>query len=318
MNECQQLAITQFGQPSVLVMQTVEVPQLSDGEVLVKVAYAGVNPIDVKTRAGLGWAAQQNKENLPWVPGYDISGEVVAVGAGVASLELGDAVSGFVGFPLQGGGYSEYMVADADALSRVDTDNVSLIEAAALPLAGQTAWQSLNKAKVSVGDQVLILAGAGGVGHIAIQLAVARGATVVASCSADNVDFVSKLGAIALDYRLAPLNEQIAKVDVLIDLMGGDVGMAALECVKSGGRVVTVPTITADAVCERARELGLEAEGMLVSPSLEQNNAMMAMLKAGTLQLYIAAQYRLCDGAQAHQQIESGHTRGKIVLSVGV
>lgn len=318
MNECKQLAIPQFGEPSVLAMQTVEIPQPSANQVLVKVAYAGVNPIDAKTRAGLGWAAQQNQDKLPWVPGYDISGEVVARGTEVTSVSPGDLVSGFVGFPLQGGGYSEFILVDAGALSRVEPDNVSLIEAAALPLAGQTAWQALDKAKVSDGDQVLILAGAGGVGHIAIQLAVARGASVLASCSADNVDFVSKLGAIALDYRLAPLTEQTGKVDVLIDLMGGETGIAALDCVREGGRVVTVPTITAEAVCERARELGLEAKGMLVTPSVEQNDAMMAMLEVGTLQLYIAAQYGLSDGAEAHRQIESGHTRGKVVLAVDI
>ena len=99
--------------------------------------------------------------------------------------------------------------------------------------------------------------------------------------------------------------------------MGGDIGIAALECVKAGGRVVTIPTITADAVCEQARQQGLEAEGMLVSPSVEQNNAMMAMLEAGQLQLHIAAQYPLSDGAKAHSDIETGHTRGKIVLAVG-
>jgi len=315
MKQCQQLAITQFGEPSVLAMQTAEVPQPAVNQVLVKVAYAGVNPIDAKTRAGLGWAAQQNKDNLPWVPGYDIAGEVAALGAGVHSLSVGDTVSGFVGFPLQGGGYSEYVVADANALSLV-TEAVPLIEAAALPLAGQTAWQALEKVQVSAGERVLILAGAGGVGHIAIQLAVAKGAEVMATCSSANMAFITSLGGTAIDYCQAPLAEQVDRVDVLIDLMGGDVGIAALDCVKSGGRVVTLPTITADVVCEHARLLGLQAEGMLVSPSVEQNNAMMVMLEAGTLQLHIAARYPLSEGALAHQKIETGRTRGKVVLSV--
>lgn len=316
MKVCQQLAITQFGQPSVLAMQTAEIPTPTDNQVLVKVAYAGVNPIDAKTRAGLGWAAQQNKDNLPWVPGYDIAGEVVESGASVQGLKVGDSVSGFVGFPLQGGGYSEYVVVEADMLSHV-AKTIPLIEAAALPLAGQTAWQALDKVKVSAGDQVLILAGAGGVGHIAIQLAVARGAQVTASCSAASMAFVTKLGATAVDYRHAPLAEQVAKVDVLIDLMGGETGVAALDCVKAGGRVVTIPTITAEAVCEQAKHRGLQAEGMLVSPSVEQNNAMMTMLEAGSLQLHIAAQYPLAEGKLAHQKIETGHTRGKVVLAVG-
>ncbi|MCG7586700.1 NADP-dependent oxidoreductase [Photobacterium sp. OFAV2-7] len=316
MNACQQLAITQFGQPSVLAMQTTEIPVPSDSQVLVRVAYAGVNPIDAKTRAGLGWAAQQNKDNLPWVPGYDIAGKVVKVGANVQDFAVGESVAGFVGFPLAGGGYSEYVAVEADTLSQV-AKAVPLANAAALPLAGQTAWQALDKGQVGENDRVLILAGAGGVGHIAIQLAVARGANVMASCSAANMAFVSGLGATAVDYHQAPLAEQIEPVDVLIDLMGGDIGITALDCVKAGGRVVTIPTITADAVCGQAQQQGLEAEGMLVSPSVEQNNAMMAMLEAGQLQLNIAAQYPLSDGAKAHSDIEAGHTRGKIVLAVG-
>ncbi|MCW8330620.1 NADP-dependent oxidoreductase [Photobacterium sp. SDRW27] len=316
MKQCQQLAITRFGEPSVLAMQSAEVPQPTASQVLIKVAYAGVNPIDAKTRAGLGWAAQQNKDKLPWVPGYDIAGVVAELGSGVTNLSVGDTVSGFIGFPLLGGGYSEYVVAEADALSLV-SESVSLVEAAALPLAGQTAWQALEKAQISAGERVLILAGAGGVGHIAVQLAVAKGAKVAATCSSANVAFVASLGATAVDYRQGPLAEQIGQIDALIDLMGGDVGIAALNCVKPGGRVVTIPTITAEAVCEQARQRGLLAEGMLVSPSVEQNNAMMAMLQAGTLQLHVAARYALSDGEKAHQKIESGRTRGKVVLSIG-
>ncbi|WP_158513712.1 alcohol dehydrogenase catalytic domain-containing protein, partial [Vibrio anguillarum] len=101
-----QIAITEFGGPEVLVIQTSDVPQPKAGEVLVKVAFAGVNPIDVKTRAGLGWAAAQNKDKLPWVPGYDISGQVVEVGEDNRRFQIGDNVAGFVGFPLRGGGYS--------------------------------------------------------------------------------------------------------------------------------------------------------------------------------------------------------------------
>lgn len=313
MKQCQQLAITRFGEPSVLAVQTSALPQPQESQVLVKVAYAGVNPIDAKTRAGLGWAAQQNKDRLPWVPGYDIAGEVVALGAGVGSLKVGDRVAGFIGFPLQGGGYSEYVAAEAAALSLV-ADSVALAEAAALPLAGQTAWQALDKGQVSAGKRVLILAGAGGVGHIAVQLAAAKGAEVIASCSQANLDFVSQLGATAVDYCQGPLAGQIGKVDVLIDLMGGETGIAALECVKAGGRVVTVPTITAEAVCEQALQRGLLAEGMLVSPSAQQNNAMMTMLASGSLQLHIDAQYTLAEGSRAHQKIETGRTRGKIVL----
>lgn len=312
-----QLAIAQFGEPSVLTLQAASTPSLAADQVLVKVAYAGVNPIDAKTRAGLGWAAQQNKDNLPWVPGYDIAGKIVEVGDNVKSLEVGERVAGFIGFPLQGGGYSEYVVVDAESLSKVPAQ-IELVQAAALPLAGQTAWQALEKAKVSASDRVLILAGAGGVGHIAVQLAIAKGAEVFASCSAANVEFVSGLGATAIDYHRGRLEQQIDPVDVLIDLMGGEVGCAALACVKTGGQVLTIPTNTAERVCQQAQQLGLQAEGMLVAPNVAQNDAMLKMLAQGKLQLHIAAQFPLAEGARAHQQIESGRTRGKIVLAMGV
>lgn len=308
----QQLAITEFGPPSMLALQCANLPEPQAGEVVVKVHFAGVNPIDAKTRAGLGWAAQQNRDKLPWVPGYDIAGEVVACGEG-CELPVGARVAGFIGFPLQGGGYSEYCQVPETALSLVPK-GVELAQAAALPLAGQTAWQALDKAGVMAGQRVLILAGAGGVGHIAVQLAAARGAEVFATCSADNKAFVAAMGVQAVDYRAGALDSQIAPVDCLIDLMGGDVGLQALTCVKPGGMVVTVPTITAEAVCEKAISLGLQAEGMLVSPSVAQNGAMLTMLSEGQLVLKVAAVFPLDDGIAAHEQIESGHTQGKLLL----
>ncbi|KKC98037.1 NADP-dependent oxidoreductase [Photobacterium halotolerans] len=311
----QQLAITAFGDADCLQLQSATIPAPEARQVLINVAYAGVNPIDAKTRAGLGWAAQQNRDKLPWVPGYDIAGVIAAVGEEVTEWREGQRVCGFIGFPLQGGGYSEQVLADADSLSRVP-DSVSLAEAAALPLAGQTAWQALEKASVQAGERVLILAGAGGVGHLAIQLACRKGAEVVASCSAANLAYLTSLGAQAVDYQKGELASQLQAVDVLIDLVGGDIGMAALSCVKPGGRVVTVPTITAENVTAAAKVTGLHAQGMLVSPSVAQNDQMLAMMAEGALTVLIADQFPLAQGAEAHRQIETGRTRGKVVLAM--
>ncbi|KDM92603.1 NADP-dependent oxidoreductase [Photobacterium galatheae] len=310
---CQQLAISAFGDANCLQLQSATSSAPQGSQVLVAVAYAGVNPIDAKTRAGLGWAAQQNKDKLPWVPGYDIAGTVLAVGEDVTQWTVGQRVCGFIGFPLDGGAYSEQIVVDAHCLSEVP-DVVTLEQAAALPLAGQTAWQALEKASVRPKDRVLILAGAGGVGHLAVQLAHAKGANVLATCSAENLAFVASLGAEAVDYQAGDLKTQIQPVDVLIDLVGGEVGIAALACVKPGGRVVTVPTITAEAVNASAKVAGLHAQGMLVSPSVAQNEQMLAMLANGELKIHIAAQFPLSRGADAHRQIETGRTRGKVVL----
>ena len=313
--ENKQIVITEFGAPDVLAIQSSTMPVPGKGEVLVKVYFAGVNPIDVKTRAGLGWAAQQNKDKLPWTPGYDISGKVIGLGEGVKSLLEGDAVAGFIGFPLQGGGYSQYICVPEEALSLVP-DSVTFEAAAVLPLAGQTAAQAINKAGVKAEDRVLILGGAGGVGHLAVQLAVAAKAEVYTTCSEANLDYLATLGAHAVNYEFAPVSERLTEVDVLIDLVGGDTALDALKCMKDGARIVTVPTITADMICEKAAMLGFDAKGMLVDPDPEQLNTMLYMVGVGLLKTDIQQVFPFNQVADAHRQVETGHTRGKVLLDM--
>lgn len=313
--ENKQIAISQFGDPDVLVIQSSEVPQPQAGEVLIKVHFAGINPIDVKTRAGLGWAASENKDNLPWVPGYDISGEIVELGEGSERFAVGENVAGFIGFPLTGGGYSQYISVPESALSLVP-DSITLEAAAALPLAGQTALQALDKAGVNEGDRVLILAGAGGVGHIAIQVAVAAKAEVFTTCSEANLDYMATLGAHAVNYQFAPVSERVEEADVLIDLVGGDAALDALKCLKDGAKVVTVPTLTAELICEKAKLLGFEASGMLVDPNPEQLDALLYMVSVGLVKTEIQKVFPMDEVSAAHQHIETGHTRGKILLDM--
>lgn len=325
-----QIVITHFGGIDALAITSSALPIPQMGEVLVKVAFAAVNPIDVKTRAGLGWAAAQNKDKLPWVPGYDISGTVCAVAKAKdddnndtpsvnheksRSFQVGDRVAGLIGFPLQGGGYSQYICVPQTALSLIPAA-VSLESAAALPIAGQTAIQALNKAQVKAGDRVLILAGAGGVGHLAVQMAVAAQAEVYATCSEANLDYLANLGARVINYQFAPASERIAEVDVLIDLIGGEVALDALKCLKDNARVVTVPTVTRDLICEKARLLGFEADGILVSPDPVQQDTMLYMLSVGLLQTDVTHIYPMEQVSLAHQQMETGHTKGKILLDM--
>ncbi|KXF82877.1 NADP-dependent oxidoreductase [Enterovibrio coralii] len=309
MSQNLQLAITAFGGPETLKLQHTSVPTPNDNQALVKVAFAGVNPIDAKTRAGLGWGAEKIKDSLPWVPGFDAAGTIVS---DAGAFKAGDRVVGRI---VEGGGYGQYLCADLDALSRIP-DGVSFEQAACLPVAGLTALQALELADVQAGDRVLVLAGAGGVGHIAIQLGKAKGAEVFASCSSANTDFVSSLGATALDYRDQALDAQVQDIDVLIDLMGGDVGEAALACVKAGGRVVTVPTITAPRIIDAAKEKGIEAQGMLVKPNTQQLDMLTAAIEAKSLLVEITKIYPLEQGVQAHVDIQSGRTRGKILLEM--
>jgi NADPH2:quinone reductase len=283
--------------------------------VLVKVHFAGVNPIDVKTRAGLGWAASQNKDNLPWVPGYDIAGEVVRLGEQAERFIVGDSVAGFIGFPLQGGGYSQYICVPETLLSLVP-DSITLEAAAALPLAGQTALQALDKVSLQEGERALILAGAGGVGHIAIQVAVAAKAEVFTTCSESNLDYMATLGAHAINYKFAPVSERVEEADVLVDLVGGDAALDALKCLKDGAKVVTVPTLSAEMICEKAKLLGFEATGMLVDPNPEQMDALLYMVSVGLLKTEIYQVYPMDEVAKAHAQIETGHTRGKVLLDM--
>ncbi|EGQ7756765.1 TPA: NADP-dependent oxidoreductase [Vibrio vulnificus] len=313
--ENKQIVITEFGGPDVLAIRSSQMPEPKPGQVVIKVYFSGINPIDVKTRAGLGWAAAQNKDKLPWVPGYDISGKVISCGENAERFVIGDTVAGFVGFPLEGGGYSQYLCVEEDALSLVP-GSVTLEAAAVLPLAGQTAAQALNKAQVKEGERVLILAGAGGVGHLAVQIAVAAKAEVYTTCSERNLDYMATLGAHAINYQFAPASERLSDVDVLIDLVGGDVALDALKCLKDNARVVTVPTLSAEMICEKAKLLGFEATGMLVEPAPQQLDTLLYMVGVGLLKTEIQRIYPMHEVSDAHKQIETGHTRGKVLLDM--
>ncbi|HHO2168158.1 TPA: NADP-dependent oxidoreductase [Aeromonas hydrophila] len=309
-----QLQITAFGDPSVLRLNPSLDKVPADGEVRVRICFAGVNPIDAKTRAGLGWAAAQNKDKLPWTPGYDVAGVVEKIGPGVTALAEGDRVCGMVGFPLAAGGYGESVVAREEELVRLE--DIGLRQGAALPLAGLTAWQGLfEHGALKAGQRVLILAGAGGVGHLAVQFASAYGAEVVATASRDNHSFLHGLGASRMvDYHDADWVAQVGQVELVLDLVGGESGKAALACVKPGGRLVTVPTISAQQIKDAATGSAIEVLGMLVHPDRQQLSQMLTLLRQGEVQVTVAGEYALAEGALAHQAIEQGHVRGKLLL----
>ncbi|MFC5706729.1 NADP-dependent oxidoreductase [Aeromonas eucrenophila] len=309
-----QLQITAFGAPSVLKLNPSLDKVPAEGEVRVRICFAGVNPIDAKTRAGLGWAAAQNKEKLPWTPGYDVAGVVEKTGPGATSLQEGDPVCGMVGFPLAGGGYAESIVVSEHEL--VKLDGVSLKQGAALPLAGLTAWQGLfEHGGLKGGQRVLILAAAGGVGHLAVQFASAYGAEVVVTASKENHGFLHGIGATTMvDYHDADWVAQVGQVDLVLDLMGGESGKAALACVKQGGTLVTVPTITAQSIKDAGAASEIAVSGMLVHPDGKQLAQMLMLLRQGDVHITLSGEFELAEGALAHQAIENGHVRGKLVL----
>jgi NADPH2:quinone reductase len=258
-----------FGDVKVLRVEQTKVSRPGADSVLVRVAGAGLNPIDWKTRKGLGFAARQIENHLPWTPGYDIAGEVVAVGDDVTTLAPGDRVMGMIGFPGGGGAYSEYVVTPAADLAIVP-EELDLVAAGALPLAALTAWQALFEvAKLEAGQKVLIHAGAGGVGHFAVQFARERGAHVIATASDANRDFLAGLGVHeVIDYHTTRVEEECFGLDVVLDLIGGDVGKRSLHTLSEHGVLVTIPTVTADEIITEAEAMGLRAHGMTVRPDV--------------------------------------------------
>lgn len=304
-----------FGGPEVLQVVQSPVPAPAGGQVLVRVHGAGMNPIDWKTRKGLGFAARQIEHSLPWTPGYDIAGEVVAVGDEVTTLTPGDRVMGMVGFPAAGGGYAEYALAAADELAIVP-EELDLVAAGALPLAALTAWQALFEvAKLESGQKILIHAGAGGVGHLAAQFALERGAHVIATASAGNRDFLAELGVHeVIDYRTTDILEECYGLDVVLDLIGGDTGKRSLQTLGEQGVLVTIPTVTADEIISAAEAMGLRAHGMTVRPDVFHLDEIAELIEDGDVRIHIEEAFPMTAVAQAHGLLEGGHVRGKLVL----
>lgn len=306
-----QLVINAFGGPEQLQLVETDHTPLASNQVRVKMRYAGVNPIDAKTRAGLGWGAEAIKDRLPWSPGFEAMGEVLEVGSEVCRFMPGDRVFGLVA----GGAYGEELVANCDDLMPVP-DEVTDSMAGGLALAGTTAWQALDRyGLLQQGERVLISAAAGGVGHLAVQLAKTQGATVVALASSDNHDFVKAQGADeVVDYHDEAAVAAISPVDLFLDLVGGTSGESLLSQVKPNGRVVTVPTITADKVIAAAEQRGIKATGMLKENNQDHLALLAEAVAQGRLKVEISRVFELADGAEAHRQIETGHTRGKVLL----
>ncbi|MBP2336421.1 NADPH:quinone reductase-like Zn-dependent oxidoreductase [Saccharothrix coeruleofusca] len=300
-----------FGGPEVL--HEVERPRPEPGptEILVRVHAAGVNPVDAKTRA-TGYLLGE----LPFVLGWDVSGVVEAVGFGVTLFRPGDEVFGMPLFPREAGAYAEYVVAPtrhfAPKPAALDHPH-----AAALPLVGLTAWQSLvETAHLQAGQRVLVHAAAGGVGHVAVQLAKARGAHVIGTASAAKHDFLRELGVDEpIDYTTADFAEQVRDVDVVFDTVGGDIGVRSVPVVRPGGTVVTILGNTLPALAEAAAGREVRAAAVLCEPDRLGLTALADLVEGGALRTELDAVLPLAQAGKAHELIESGRTRGKIVLT---
>lgn len=314
-NTMRRVVYDRFGESEVLRVEKASVREPGADDVLVRVAGAGLNPIDWKTRKGLGFAARQIEGDLPWTPGYDMAGEVVAVGQDVTTLAPGDRVMGMIGFPAGGGGYAEYVTAPAVDLAIVP-EELDLVSAGALPLAALTAWQALFEvAELQSGQKVLIHAGAGGVGHFAVQFALERGAHVIATASASNRDFLAGLGVHeVIDYHTTRVEDECYGLDVVLDLIGGETGKRSLHTLSEHGVLVTIPTVTADDIITQAESMGLRAHGMTVRPDVFHLEEIAELIEDGDVRVHIDQTFPLDQVQLAHQTLEGGHVRGKLVL----
>lgn len=304
-----------FGDSDVLRVTDSPIPVPSEGEVLIRVHGAGLNPIDWKTRRGMGFVATQIEANLPWTPGYDAAGEVVEVADDVTTLAPGDRVMGMIGFPVAGGAYAQYAVARADELAIVP-EELDLVTAAGVPLAALTAWQALFEvARLESGQKVLIHAGAGGVGHFAVQFALERGAHVIATASASNRDFLAELGVHeVIDYHTADIADECYGLDVVLDLVGGETGKRSLHTLSESGVLVTIPTVTADEVVSAAEAMGVKAHGMRSRPDVFHLDEIAELIEDGDVRVHVDQVFPLEQARDAHDLLEAGHVRGKLVL----
>jgi NADPH:quinone reductase-like Zn-dependent oxidoreductase len=304
------VSIAKFGGPEVLRVESVARPVASPGELLVRVHAASVNPVDALARAGE--AEGITGAAVPYVPGFDISGVVVAIGPGVKSFRRGDAVFAMLDLR-RGGGYAEYAVVKESEAARKPR-RLSHIQAAAVPLTALTAWQALfDTADLKRGQTVLIHGGAGGVGSMAIQLAKWKGAHVIATASASNHDYLRTLGAdVVIDYRAQKFDEVASDIDVVLDPIGGDTQKRSLAILRPGGILVSLVGLGPSA----RSATNLRAESILVKASGKQLAQIAEVINAGRLTPTVSHTFALDRASDAHIQSETGHTRGKIVLKI--
>jgi NADPH:quinone reductase-like Zn-dependent oxidoreductase len=309
--QMQAVRIHEFGAPSVLRLESAPRPLPGPGELLVQVHAAAVNPVDTGARAGRSQGIVHAA--LPYTPGFDISGVVAEVGDGVTRFVPGDAVFAMLHLR-RGGGYAEYAIVRESEAARKPA-NISHAEAAALPLVALTVWQAFfETADLQPGQTVLIHAGAGGVGTVAIQIAKWRGARVIATASPHNHEFLRELGAdMVIDYNTQRFEDVARDVDLVLDPIGGDTQVRSLQALRDGGSLVGLMSLTSAA---RSPPRGIFAEAILVEPHAEQLARIAELVEAGHLRPILSHLLPLAQAAEAHVQSETRSTRGKIVLEI--
>ncbi|NJC34940.1 NADPH:quinone reductase-like Zn-dependent oxidoreductase [Sphingomonas jejuensis] len=305
--------IHRFGDADVLRVEDVEMPQPVDDEVLVRVTAASLNPVDTKIRTSGG--RFKKEADLPVAMGRDLCGRIEALGTRAHNmLSEGQRLFAMIGFDR--GAWADYAVLRATEMAAVP-DRLSDEEAAAVPLAGLTAWQGLvDHGGVAAGQRVLIHGGSGGVGHFAVQIAKALGAEVFATASGDGVEFVRSLGADhVIDHRAQRFEDDAANVDVVLDLIGGDTQQRSWDVLAPGGIIVS--TLTPPKPQAGQGDDGRRGVDFIVDPKGVDLLKIAAMIEDGVVIPHVQESFALADVAAAARRMEGGTIRGKLVIRVG-
>jgi NADPH:quinone reductase-like Zn-dependent oxidoreductase len=295
----------EYGGSEKLIQETIPRPVPQPNEVLIRVHFAAVNPIDWKIRAGL--LKNYMPVQLPFIPGIDVSGTIEEVGSEVKTLKKGQGV-----FGVAKGAYAEYAVALAADLA-VKPDNLSFEVAATLPVGALTGWKAVEDAGIKPGQTVVVLSAAGGVGLFAVQFARVKGARVIGTASGSNLDFVKSLGAErAVDYTKGPLEREIKDADGVIDTVGGDALEQSYGVLKQGGVLVSVAGQISE---EKAKEHGIRALRSGRGPT-ENLKMIGEMVAAKTIRAEVGKIFPLAEAGAAQDLSQTRHGRGRILLKV--
>lgn len=307
------IVIKQYGGKEQLKEKELERPQISENQVLLEIHATSINQIDWKLREG--YLKERLPFEFPIILGWDAAGVIAEVGEAVHYFKVGDRVFTRPATTRQGT-YAEFVPVEENLLARMP-ENMTFEEAAAIPLAGLTAWQTLvDVAKIKEGDKVLVHAGAGGVGNFAIQIAKSFGAYVSTTASKENEDFVKSLGAdLVIDYKTEQFEDVLSDYDIVLDALGGDVLDKSFQVLKKGGRLVSIAGMPSE---QDAAKYGVHASSYWLEPQGDQLQELAGLYEKGQLKPVIGEVFDLSEqGLQdAHALSETHHAKGKIVIRV--
>ncbi|MVT64863.1 zinc-binding dehydrogenase [Bradyrhizobium pachyrhizi] len=299
-----------FGDNEVLEAEELDISQPDAGQVLVSVHAASINPVDFKIRSGRYPAVKNDR--LPYTLGRDVSGMVEKCGAQATRFKVGDEVFGII--DIHGGGYSQQAVLDQDAIAAKPAV-LDHVHAAAIPLAGQTAWQGLFRyGQLGPGQSALIHGGSGGVGHFAIQFAKAKGARVLTTVSTGNVSFARELGAdVVIDYKTQRFEDYASNLDMVFDLISGETRERSWSVLKKGGILVT----TRDEPSQKeAAEFSVRALRYTVEADGDELAEIAELVVSGKVRPHVQKTFPFGSAADALASVEMGHSVGKVVLNI--